>query len=475
MPSPSGAAPATLDHLVGRAFARRIEAAAEAVRASKDEIRIVVDADADGLSAGGILVRALTRAGKRFHLSGVKGIDTATADALRASRPAFLITADLGSGQADLLESLAQAGTTVVILDHHVPITKRDDASFFQINGHLHGVDGTSELCGASTSFLFAIALSPSNFDLVPLAISGAIGDRQHVGGFRGAAQRILEAGAQGGFFTVHRGLNLDGRDVLDALVNSNDPFLPGVTGDEAAARRLLRDVGVRPEAAVDSLEDRETKALASRLVALLLENRVEPLYAEEVTTERVLLAGGGPTAKELQALINSAGRSGEASVAVAVAMGDQAAVERARKLGGEYRRQVRAGLLKLAANPPKKLKAVQYFDTDNPLVAAAVAGLGVIYLFDPAFPVVSFTPGSDGGWKVSTRATRGQLARGVDFSVAARRAAESVGGRGGGHPVASGATIPKDARERFLASLDAIVAEQLAVGRPVAAGPPAM
>jgi len=149
--------------------------------------------------------------------------------------------------------------------------------------------------------------------------------------------------------------------------------------------------------------------------------------------------------------------------------------VERAQKLGSEYRRQVRAGLLKLAANPPKKLRAVQYFDTDNPLVAAAVAGLGVIYLFDPAFPVVSFTPGSDGGWKVSTRATRGQLARGVDFSVAARKAAESVGGRGGGHPVASGATIPKDARERFLASIDALVAEQLAVGRPVAAGTPAM
>jgi RecJ-like exonuclease len=475
MSSPSGRAPATLDFLVGATFGARIEAAAEAVRQSKDEMRVIVDADADGLSAAGILVRALTRAGKRFHLTAVKGIDVALAESLRAEAPRLLITADLGSGQADLLEPLAHAGTQIVILDHHVPLTRRDDAQFHQINGHLHGVDGTSELCGASTAFLFAVALAPENFDLAPLAISGAIGDRQHVGGFRGAAKRILEAAEKGGFLSVRRGLNLEGDNILDALVWSNDPFLPGVTGDEAAARRLLRDVGVRPEATIDALGDDATRALASRLAALLLAHNVEPLYAQEVTTQRVTVPGGALTVKELQALINSAGRSGEASTAVAVALGEKAAVDRARKIADEYRRQVRAGLLKLAANPPKKLKAVQYFDTDNPLVAAAIAGLGMIYLFDPALPVVCFTPSADGGWKVSTRATRGQLSRGVDFSVAARKAAEVVGGRGGGHPVASGATIPKAGREKFLATLDELVGEQVAAGRPLAAGPHAM
>jgi len=469
MPTPAGAAPATLDDLVGAAFARRIEAAAEEVRRSSGTLRVLVDQDADGLSAGAILVRALTRAGKRYHLTSVKGIDKAVAAAVAAEKPSHLITADLGSGQADLLEPLAEAGITLVILDHHVPLTRRDDASFFQINGHLHGVDGTSELCGSTTAFLFAVALSPRNFDLAPLAIAGAIGDRQHVGGFRGAARRILDAAERGGFVRVQKGLNLDGEDVLDALVGSNDPFLPGITGDEAAARRLLRELGVPPDASVDGLEPAQTRALASRLVTLLLEHHVDPLYAEEVTTERVLLPGNGMTAKDLQALINSAGRSGEPSISIAVGLGEKRAFERARQLGEEYRRQVRAGLLKLAANPPKKLKAVQVFDIDNALVAAAVAGLGVIYLFDPNYPVVCFTPMADGGWKVSTRATRRQLERGVDFSVAARRAAQAVGGRGGGHPVASGATIPKEGREKFLEMVDAIVAEQLQAGRPVA------
>jgi single-stranded-DNA-specific exonuclease len=472
MTVPSGAPPATLEFLVGAAFAARIEAAAAAVRASPGPFRVIVDSDADGLSAGGILVTALTRAGKPFHLTAVRGIDKAAAQELAAGRPAVLITSDLGSGQADLLEPIAQAGALVVILDHHVPITRRDDARFMQINGHLHGVDGTSELCGASTSFLFAIALDPRNFDLVALAISGAIGDRQHVGGFRGAALRIVEAAARGGFVTVRTALNLEGENVLDALTRANDPFLPGITGDEAQARRLLREVGIGPETPVAALAGPRERALASRLVTLLLEHGVEPAYAEEVTTQRIELAGDGMTAKELQALINSAGRSGEAGIAIAVALGDAGAVKRARALGDEYRRQVRAGLLKLAANPPKRLKAVQYFDIDNALVAAAVAGLGAIYLLDPRFPVVSFTPGSDGGWKVSTRATRAQAQRGVDFAVAARRAAEAVGGRGGGHPVASGATIPREGRERFLEVLDETVAAQLQAGKPASSAP---
>lgn len=471
MPEPARGPPATLEELVGSPMARRVVAAAAAVRASTGTLRVLVDSDADGLSAGGILVRSLTRAGKRFHLTAVRGMEKDDAAALAAEKPAVLITSDLGSGQADLLEPIADAGTLVVILDHHVPISKRDDARFIQINGHLHGVDGTLELCGASTSFLFALALDYANFDLVPLAISGAIGDRQHVGGFRGAALRIVEAAERGGFVRAHRGLNLDGNDMLDALVRSNDPFLPGVTGDEAAARAILREAGVRPEAKVADVPEEAARALASRLVMLLLKAGVDPAYAEEVTTLRIELPesnGARRTAKDLQALINSAGRSGEPGTAIAVALGDGAASERALRIADEYRRQVRAGLLKLAANPPKRLKAVQFFDIDNGLVAAAVAGLGVIYLLDPAFPVVSFTPTPD-GWKVSTRATRGQLRRGVDFAVAARKAAEAVGGRGGGHPVASGATIPKAGRDKFLEVLDATVEAQIKAGKPAA------
>lgn len=264
MVSPDGeVAPADLETLVGEPMTRRLEQAARLFDARPGVARVLVDADADGLSAAAVLVTALTRRGRPYHLTALRGIDAAVAQGVIENKPPVLITSDVGSGQADLLEPVADAGTLVLILDHHVPVSQRSDDRFVQVNGHLFGVDGSTELCGASTSFLFALALDPKNMDLAPLAIAGAIGDRQHVGGFRGATKRIVAAAQAAGLVNVRHGLNLDGANVLDALVNSNDPFLPGVTGDEVAARLLLSEVGVAPDTAVSKVGDGPARALA--------------------------------------------------------------------------------------------------------------------------------------------------------------------------------------------------------------------
>ena len=66
---------------------------------------------------------------------------------------------------------------------------------------------------------------------------------------------------------------------------------------------------------------------------------------------------------------------------------------------------------------------------------------------------------------KASSRGTQELVSRGMDLSVAIRRAAERVGGIGGGHNIAAGATIPADRKDEFLDALDGIVGEQL-IGR---------
>jgi single-stranded DNA-specific DHH superfamily exonuclease len=63
---------------------------------------------------------------------------------------------------------------------------------------------------------------------------------------------------------------------------------------------------------------------------------------------------------------------------------------------------------------------------------------------------------------KVSARGTRALVENGLDLSFALREAAKSVGGEGGGHNVASGASIPPGTAEQFIAKVDEIVAEQL-------------
>jgi len=64
---------------------------------------------------------------------------------------------------------------------------------------------------------------------------------------------------------------------------------------------------------------------------------------------------------------------------------------------------------------------------------------------------------------KVSARGTRRLVdERGLDLSVAMRDAAASVGGVGGGHNIAAGATIPLGKDIDFLQALDSIVARQM-------------
>jgi single-stranded-DNA-specific exonuclease len=63
----------------------------------------------------------------------------------------------------------------------------------------------------------------------------------------------------------------------------------------------------------------------------------------------------------------------------------------------------------------------------------------------------------------VSARGSGFLVRDGLDLSVVMSEAADAVGGGGGGHDVAAGATIPREQRDTFLEEADRIVGEQMA------------
>ncbi|MCL2712989.1 MAG: DHH family phosphoesterase, partial [Methanomassiliicoccaceae archaeon] len=75
--------------------------------------------------------------------------------------------------------------------------------------------------------------------------------------------------------------------------------------------------------------------------------------------------------------------------------------------------------------------------------------------------PMIAFAD-SDDGVKVSARADKGLIIKGLDLSVAVKDAAERVGGYGGGHNIAAGATIPKGREYDFLRIIEDIIASQI-------------
>ena len=79
-----------------------------------------------------------------------------------------------------------------------------------------------------------------------------------------------------------------------------------------------------------------------------------------------------------------------------------------------------------------------------------------------PEKPTVGINSGHDTGKSnVSSRGMWCQLEKGVDLTVAMRESAAAVGGEGGGHKIASGATIPAGQEMNFLSYLDKFVGEQ--------------
>ena len=79
----------------------------------------------------------------------------------------------------------------------------------------------------------------------------------------------------------------------------------------------------------------------------------------------------------------------------------------------------------------------------------------------DKSRPLFAFAH-SDEGVKVSARATKTLVSRGLDLSVVMRKAAETMGGAGGGHNIAAGATIPYNREEEFLELAQNIIMDQM-------------
>ncbi len=102
----------------------------------------------------------------------------------------------------------------------------------------------------------------------------------------------------------------------------------------------------------------------------------------------------------------------------------------------------------------------IQYFYNDTPSLAGVICGTSMQYFANRDKPTISLSKkGED--IKISSRATYELIGKGINLATALRESASSVGGIGGGHAIASGATIPAARVDGFLKRLDEIVGKQ--------------
>jgi len=423
---------------------------------SADSLRVVSHYDADGLSAGAIMARALFRARKPFHMTITKGLDGESMDRLAKEENQAVLFMDMGSGQIEGLETL---GAKVAALDHHKPLRK--SRKVVQVNPHFHGIDGMSDACTATLSLLAAVTMDPCNWDLAPIAIAGVIGDRQHMGGMKGLNQQVLDHAAEDKSVTVQRGLNLKGKTVADAITDSVDPFFVGLSGRRENVVAFLESMNINPEMSVGSMEDVYRRKLTSMLSLRLMGQGCRPETVEELVAEVHWIPSMGLTAAHLADLMNACGRMGREGVGIALCMGDKEALDEAAELCREYNARLMQRLSEIEADGAAEMDHLQHIEVAEASLGGAVCGLAMQYILDQSRPTLALSQVGT-KLKVSGRGTKYLVSKGLDLASALKKAAEKVGGNGGGHSVAAGATVGADGKDEFLAAVDSLVGIQL-------------
>jgi len=108
----------------------------------------------------------------------------------------------------------------------------------------------------------------------------------------------------------------------------------------------------------------------------------------------------------------------------------------------------------------------IQWFDAGSRIretIVGIIAGMAIgSPAVDRSKPVIAFAEESATELKVSSRGSHTLVRQGLDLSAVMREASQSVGGDGGGHDVAAGATIPVDERDAFIEAADELVGKQL-------------
>ncbi|MEM0010272.1 MAG: DHH family phosphoesterase [Candidatus Bathyarchaeia archaeon] len=469
-------------------FIEETKRAAEEVLKSVNKgtrIFLISHLDADGISAVGILGKALLRAGAIFSIRIERWMEERVAEeaSLRAKEELLPIFVDMGSGYLDILRAKLEK-RHAIIFDHHQPVGETAE-NFLHVNPHLFGIDGAREISSAGISYLVAKFMDKKNIDLAHLAVVGALGDLQDkykgkkLGGLNDI---IVKDSVEAGFLSVETDILLFGRETRPlhkALAYLTNPYIPGISGEEDKCLAFLSSLNIDLKKddrwrALRDLSQEEKRRLFSALHDYLISKGYKSDIAMNLIGTVYILIKEEPwtplrDAREFALLLNATGRMNVPGVGVAICMGDRGkAYEEALKTLDEYRQMVSRYLAWLSKNPDRieEWEHIYVLHGEKDIDEKTISTISTIIstsLPNPNKPLIaySYMP-KEKTIKVSARAMDSLVKMGINLGEIVRVAAERCSGIGGGHDIAAGAQVPYEKKMEFLNYINLIVGECL-------------
>ena len=454
--------------------------AADLIKRSRD-ILIVAHIDADGISSAAIAAKTCERLDKEYEVLFANKMDEQTIERINTSERSLVWIVDLGSGYLS-----KYTRDRIVVTDHHVPdpgwrkqkqvTLDRYWMSIEHVNCHTHGLDGSVDACGASTTYLVSKAVDPSNMDLAYIGVIGACGDLQDYSHSMlvGVNEIALRDAVMNGDVTIEHDIRLFGREtrpLVQLVQYSTDPVIEGLTDNGPECVRFFASLDIPLKDGNSNRSWNMLSAMEKERARKGLIERIDPddydvLIGDVYTLNRFPHEGGLRDVKEFATTLNSCGRYDDAPTGMRICLGDPDAMKDADENRAEHRRNISATLQYVKQNDlVRTRKYIQYFNAGR-AIKETVVGIvaGMMLNSDECrkdLPMIAFATAED-GIKVSARADRSLGQRGLDLSVVMNTAAGLVGGFGGGHNVAAGATIPPGKEDEFLDAVEDIIASQV-------------
>jgi single-stranded-DNA-specific exonuclease len=453
---------------------KRAEILGELIKKSK-QIHIVTHIDADGITAGTIAYKTLKNLGKETTIEFVKQLDDAVLEKLKNENHELVWFTDLGSSIVN-----EKSEIKMIVTDHHACSEITDLP--FHLNPHLFGLNGSFELSGAGTTYLVSKVVDKNNINLSTLAIIGACGDLQDRKNLKLVSKNrdILKDAESAGVVKTKMDITYFGREtrpIHKLLQYASEPSIPGISGRESSCISFLEELGIIIKDEDNfrkwiDLNKSERRLIISNIIELLLKKGFGHEYAKKVIGEVYILKNEKEgtevhDAKEFATLLNSTARYGQYEVGLNLCLGDRDKyLKMARNLLLGHRHNLVEGIQFAKEEGITKREYLQFFHAGNG-IRDTIVGIITNMLISSEdvssnLPLIGFVDKGDGEVKASARATNELVQKGLNLSVAMKKAATALNGIGGGHSIAAGATIPKGKEEEFLEILEKEIKAQL-------------
>lgn len=430
----------------------------------QDYVRILCHADGDGLASAGLLLRALQREGVDFHVTAERELSPRVVRDLSAEEQECVVLLDLPPEGLDLSE----VASHVIVVDHHPVDGSRSSRSRRTTGGssdgpvlHVNAVpraDGSHEACTATVAYVLVQALSRRNVDLFPLAVAGAVADRQHLGGFKGLNAELASEAREHGLEAPPGLLAPTGESLLEVLSRHPDPFVPGLGGRARAAKSFLDELHLPADALAADVAGSDARRFASALTLHLLDRGAPATAVDAVVGPRFPVpVEGVEHAHELAELLTHAALAGRPGLGLAVLLEHDDGLAEARELTVEGRGRLLPGLLRLEREGFGG-EHLAWFRRDEPDLLPLQADLAHATLA-PRDPLLGVAQG-DEGVRLEARRRRKRGAGSLDLRRLLHKVAPDDDARVGGHPASAWAVVPEGDADVLAARVDEVLGE---------------